>query len=69
MFAVGNQRETETCTGFAVAHALRANVAIHRKTLVQYNPYLIWALAREQVPRDYHSQIKDYFQSLDERGP
>lgn len=25
------------------------------------------ALAREQVPRDYHDQIRDYFQALDER--
>jgi len=23
--------------------------------------------ARESVPRDFHSQIKDYFQALDER--
>ena len=22
---------------------------------------------REQIPRDYHDQIKDYFQALDER--
>jgi hypothetical protein len=25
------------------------------------------AMAREQVPRDYQAQIKDYFQALDER--
>jgi len=25
------------------------------------------AIAREQIPRDYHAQIKDYFQALDER--
>jgi hypothetical protein len=24
------------------------------------------AIAREQVPRDYHEQIRDYFRSLDE---
>jgi len=25
------------------------------------------AITREQVPRDYHDQIRNYFQSLDER--
>jgi hypothetical protein len=25
------------------------------------------AITREAVPRDYHEQIKDYFQALDER--
>jgi hypothetical protein len=25
------------------------------------------AITRESVPRDYHDQIKDYFQALDER--
>jgi len=24
-------------------------------------------VAREQVPRDYHGQVKDYFKALDER--
>jgi hypothetical protein len=33
----------------------------------QYKKAMEDALAREQVPRDYHSQIKDYFQALDER--
>ncbi len=33
----------------------------------QYRKAMEDTLAREQVPRDYHSQIKDYFQSLDER--
>lgn len=35
----------------------------------QYRKAMEDALAREQVPRDYHNQIKEYFQSLDERGP
>jgi hypothetical protein len=33
----------------------------------QYRKAMEDTLAREQVPRDYHGQIKDYFQSLDER--
>jgi hypothetical protein len=33
----------------------------------QYRKTMEDALAREQIPRDYHGQIKDYFQSLDER--
>lgn len=33
----------------------------------QYRKAMEDALAREQIPRDYHEQIKDYFQSLDER--
>jgi hypothetical protein len=33
----------------------------------QYRKAMEDALAREHVPRDYHGQIRDYFQSLDER--
>jgi hypothetical protein len=33
----------------------------------QYRKMMEDAIAREQVPRDFHGQIKDYFQSLDER--
>jgi hypothetical protein len=33
----------------------------------QYRKAMEDALTREQVPRDYHDQIKDYFQALDER--
>ena len=33
----------------------------------QYRKAMEDALVREQVPRDYHEQIRDYFQSLDER--
>jgi hypothetical protein len=33
----------------------------------QYRKVMEDALTREQIPRDYHGQIKDYFQSLDER--
>jgi len=33
----------------------------------QYRKAMEDTLAREQVPRDFHGQIKDYFQSLDER--
>ncbi len=33
----------------------------------QYRKAMEDALAREQVPRDYHEQIRDYFQALDER--
>ncbi len=33
----------------------------------QYRKIMEDAIAREQVPRDYHTQIKDYFQALDER--
>jgi hypothetical protein len=33
----------------------------------QYRTMMEDAISREQVPRDYHTQIKDYFQSLDER--
>jgi hypothetical protein len=33
----------------------------------QYRKQMEDALARESVPRDFHSQIKDYFQALDER--
>jgi len=33
----------------------------------QYRKMMEDSIAREQVPRDYHNQIKDYFQALDER--
>ncbi len=33
----------------------------------QYRKMMEDAITREQVPRDYHTQIKEYFQSLDER--
>jgi hypothetical protein len=33
----------------------------------QYRKAMEDTLAREQVPRDFHEQIRDYFQSLDER--
>ena len=33
----------------------------------QYRKIMEDAITREQVPRDYHGQIKDYFQALDER--
>ncbi len=33
----------------------------------QYRKMMEDAITREQIPRDYHSQIKDYFQALDER--
>jgi hypothetical protein len=33
----------------------------------QYRKMMEDSIAREQIPRDYHTQIKDYFQALDER--
>lgn len=33
----------------------------------QYRKMMEDAITREAVPRDYHAQIKDYFQALDER--
>jgi hypothetical protein len=33
----------------------------------QYRKMMEDAITREQVPRDYHAQIRDYFQALDER--
>jgi len=33
----------------------------------QYRKLMEDAITRESVPRDYHSQIRDYFQALDER--
>ena len=33
----------------------------------QYRKMMEDAITREQVPRDYHDQIRNYFQSLDER--
>ena len=33
----------------------------------QYRKMMEDAIARESVPRDFHDQIKDYFQALDER--
>ena len=33
----------------------------------QYRKMMEEALAREQVPRDYQTQVKDYFDSLEER--
>jgi hypothetical protein len=33
----------------------------------QYRKMMEDAITRESVPRDFHSQIKDYFQALDER--
>jgi hypothetical protein len=33
----------------------------------QYRKMMEDSIAREQIPRDYHTQIKDYFQALDEK--
>ena len=33
----------------------------------QYRKMMEDSIARESIPRDFHSQIKDYFQALDER--
>jgi hypothetical protein len=33
----------------------------------QYKKAMEDAISREQIPRDYHTQIRDYFQALDER--
>ena len=33
----------------------------------QYRKAMEDAITREQIPRDYHTQIRDYFQALDER--
>jgi hypothetical protein len=33
----------------------------------QYRKMMEDSISREHVPRDYHAQIKDYFQALDER--
>jgi hypothetical protein len=33
----------------------------------QYKKAMEDAISREQIPRDYHGQIRDYFQALDER--
>jgi hypothetical protein len=33
----------------------------------QYRKAMEDALTREQIPRDFHEQIKDYFQAIDER--
>ncbi len=33
----------------------------------QYRKMMEDAITRERIPRDYHAQIKDYFQALDER--
>ena len=33
----------------------------------QYRKMMEDAITREQVPRDYHDQIRNYFQALDER--
>jgi len=39
----------------------------YRGVIGQYRKMMEDAIAREQVPRDYQGQIKDYFQSLEER--
>jgi hypothetical protein len=33
----------------------------------QYRKAMEDAITREQIPRDYHEQIRDYFQALDEK--
>ena len=33
----------------------------------QYKKAMEDAISREQIPRDFHGQIRDYFQALDER--
>ena len=33
----------------------------------QYRRQMEDAIAREQIPRDYHNQIRDYFKSLQEQ--
>jgi hypothetical protein len=33
----------------------------------QYRKMMEDAITREAIPRDHHAQIKEYFQSLDER--
>jgi hypothetical protein len=44
-----DQRGTDSCAGFAVAAALRANIAIHRREDPgALNPFFIWGAARER---------------------
>jgi hypothetical protein len=38
----------------------------YRGEIGQYRRQMEDAIAREQVPRDYHNQIRDYFKSLQE---
>jgi hypothetical protein len=45
-------------------HALAPPVP---RVVGQYRKMMEEAIAREQVPRDYQSQVKQYFQSLDEK--
>ncbi len=35
--------------------------------LGRYRKMMEDAITREQIPRDYHAQIKQYFEALDER--
>jgi hypothetical protein len=47
-----DQENTDASAGFAVAHALRANIAIHRGIdFDDLNPFFIWGIARERVQR------------------
>lgn len=39
----------------------------YRGVIGQYRKMMEDAIAREQIPRDYQAQIKEYFQSLEER--
>jgi hypothetical protein len=60
VFEVADQDDSDACAGFAVAHALRANIAIHRhEDIGLVSPFLVWGLAREQEPRlrDGRSQL------------
>jgi hypothetical protein len=47
-----DQGAQDTCSGFAVVHALRANIAIHRnQDIPDLNPYFVWGIARERAKR------------------
>jgi hypothetical protein len=45
----------------------RALAATVPGVLGQYRKQMEEDIVREQVPRDYHGQVKDYFKALDER--
>ena len=51
-----DQKKTDACAGFAVAHALRANAAIVGRSFRRFpNPYFLWGVARARAMRFWPS--------------
>ena len=64
--AAGPQGRASTPTWSGAARSMPSRLQ-YMGVLGQYRKMMEESIAREQVPRDFQSQVKEYFQALDEK--